>query len=191
MTIDDRALRDGLVLRPVVPADHEFVAALTDAGPFGAVGEPSMERRLLDLLRAGGDLIEELTLVAEVDGAVVGHVACSRGTLDGAPAVGLGPISVTPELQRRGIGASLMSAVVATAGRRGDPVIVLLGDPDYYGFFGFVPAISLGIRSPGPWADRYFQAKPLRAWHPDLAGPFQYAPAFSRLDDHERPATDL
>lgn len=76
-----------------------------------------------------------------------------------------------------------MSAVIATADQRGEAVLVLLGDPEYYGFFGFVPASTLGIGSPGPWGDAYFQARPLRAWRPELAGPFRYAPAFSRIEE--------
>lgn len=180
MSLDHRALRESLVLRPEAAADHEAVDVLTDAA-FGADGEESVELRLLRRLREDGDLIDELTLVAEVDGEIIGHVACSEGTLAGSPSVNLGPISVRPDVQRQGVGASLMSAVIATAERRGDPVIVLLGDPDYYGFFGFLPASSLGIGSPGPWGEAYFQAKPLRSWRDELAGPFAYAPAFSDL----------
>lgn len=186
--MNDLQLRAGLVLRPESRADRLAVDELTDAA-FGAAGRgetpPAVtaERRLLSMLREDDDLIGELTLVAEVHDEVVGHVACSTGDLAGRPAVGLGPISVRPDLQRRGIGAALMSAVISTADQRADPLIVLLGDPDYYGFFGFVPASSLGIVSPGPWADRYFQARPLRAWRPELAGPFRYASAFERLED--------
>lgn len=175
-------LRDRLVIRPEGPEDEAAVAELTDA----AFGIPegraeAVETELLRGLRADGDLIGELTLVAELDRRVVGQVACSAGTLDGRPCVGLGPISITPPLQRRGIGAVLVSAVVATAERRADPVLVLLGDPEYYGFFGFRPAAELGIDSPEPAWGRHFQAKPLRAWRPELAGPFVYAPAFARI----------
>lgn len=182
MTLDQRALRDRLVMRPAAPTDDEAVGALTDAA-FAAVGEMSVESRLLRELAADGDVVAELTFVAEVDEELVGHVACSWGAIGERPAIGLGPISVRPDLQRRGIGGTLMSAVIATADRRGDPVVVLLGDPGYYGYFGFVPASTLGIGSPGPWGDEYFQAKPLRAWHPGMAGPFRYAPAFARIED--------
>lgn len=181
MTLDQRALRDRLVLRQAAPGDDDAIAALTDAA-FVAVGEESVERRLLRELAADGDLVPELTLVAEVDAELVGHVACSWGTIGEQPAIGLGPVSVRPDLQRRGIGGTLMSAVVATADQRGDAVVVLLGDPAYYGFFGFVPASTLGITSPGPWRDAYFQAKPLRAWRPEMAGAFRYAPAFERIE---------
>lgn len=176
-------MRDDMIIRRERPDDAPAVAALLDdafAVPDG--GARSVESTLADELREDGDVIGDLTFVAELDGEVVGQVLCSSGTLGERPAVGLGPLAVTPRLQRQGIGAALMASVIASADQRGDAVLVLLGDPDYYGHFGFVPASEHGIGSPGPWDDRYFQAKVLRAWRPELAGPFRYAPAFERLD---------
>src|SRR5699024_3730595 len=106
---------------------------------------------------------------------------CSRATIGETPSVGLGRIAVLPGHQQQGIGAARMMSVVASAERLAEPAIVLLGDPDYYGFFGFVPAVRRGIGSPGPWEEQYFQALTLRAWRPELAGGFRYAPAFERL----------
>ncbi len=119
--------------------------------------------------------------MAVLDGAVLGQVLCSRASLAGRPSVGLGPLAVAPDVQHQGIGSALMAAVIATADRRGEPCLVLLGDPDYYGWFGFETAAGRGIVSPGPWRDRFFQVRVLRAWRADLAGPFRYAPAFERL----------
>lgn len=175
-------MRDDLVIRRETPADVQPTETLHDA----AFGIPqgrreSIERELLRALRADGSVIDELTFVAELDGDVVGHVVCSRATLAGSPCVGLGPISVRPDLQEQGIGAALVMAVVASAERIAVPVIVLLGDPEYYGFFGFVPADGLGIASPGPWEARCFQALTLRAWRPEMAGDFRYAPAFDLI----------
>jgi putative acetyltransferase len=76
-----------------------------------------------------------------------------------------------------------MEAALAAAEVTGEPVVVLLGDPKYYSRFGFVPASTLGIESPGPWGDAYFQARPLATWSAGLAGPFRYAAAFERLVD--------
>lgn len=176
-------MRDDLVIRRERREDVEPTGLLHDA----AFGLPqgrreSLERELLRGLRVDDSVIDELTFVAELEGTVVGHVVCSRGSIADAPAVGLGPIAVAPDLQRQGIGAALLMAVVASADRLGEAAIVLLGDPDYYGFFGFVPASRLGIGSPGPWSDAYFQVLPLRAWKPATAGKFRYAPAFERLD---------
>lgn len=175
-------MRDDLFIRRESPGDVVPTEALHDA----AFGIPqgrreSLERELLRGLRADGSIIDELTFVAELEGEVVGHVVCSRATLGEGASVGLGPIAVLPGHQQQGIGAALLMSVVASAERLAEPAVVLLGDPDYYGFFGFVPAVPYGIGSPGPWGEEYFQVLTLRAWRPDLAGPFRYAPAFERL----------
>ena len=175
-------MREDLMIRREAKGDHAAAARLHDA----AFGIPdgratSLEHELVAGLRADGSVIGHLTFVAELDGEVVGHVVCSRASLGEVDAVGLGPLAVRPDHQRQGIGAALMMAVVASAESAAEPAIVLLGDPDYYGFFGFVPAASHGIGSPGPWGEEYFQALTLRAWDPGMAGRFRYAPAFERL----------
>lgn len=175
-------MRPDLVIRPEQPSDAHGIRALLDAAFEPAEGsDRAAESVLTDGLRTDGDLLPALTFVAELDHEVAGYVACSRATMGERPSVGLGPLAVRPPLQRQGIGAALMAAVIATADQRGEPALVLLGDPEYYGAFGFEPASAHGIGSPGPWGERFFQVKRLRAWHPDLAGPFRYAPAFGRL----------
>lgn len=145
--------------------------------PDGAPGEAT----LVGWLRDDAGWIPELSLVAEIDGQVVGHVVCTRGDLAGRPALGLGPVSVSPGEQGSGVGSALMHAVVGAADAMGEPVVVLLGSPDYYGRFGFVPASGLDIEAPDPaWGD-YFQARPLAAYEPDLRGKFSYAAPFDRL----------
>lgn len=176
-------MRDDMIIRREQADDHGAIAALhDDAFPRIEGAARSVESALIDELRGDGDVIDELTFVAELDGDVVGHVMCSAARLGEGPSVGLGPIAVTPALQRQGIGAALMASVIASAEQRGDAAIILLGDPEYYGHFGFVAASGLGVESPGPWEDAYFQIKTLRAWRPDHAGPFRYAPAFEQLD---------
>lgn len=145
--------------------------------PDGVPGEAT----LVGWLREDEGWIPELSLVAEVDGDVVGHVVCSRGRLDDTPALGLGPVSVLPGRQGGGIGSALMHGVLAAADARHEPVVVLLGDPAFYGRFGFVPAASLGITPPEPaWGD-HFQARPLTAYDAQLRGTFRYAAPFDRL----------
>ena len=176
-------MRDDMIIRRERVKDHTSIAALHDeAFPRVQGAASSTESVLVDELRRDGDVIDELTFVAELDGAVVGHVMCSAATLGEGPSVALGPIAVTPSLQQQGIGAALMASVIASADQRGDAAIVLLGDPDYYAHFGFVPASGLHVASPGPWEARLFQIKTLRAWRPSQAGPFRYAPAFERLE---------
>lgn len=175
-------MNPALVLRRELPGDEAPTRALHDAA-FGVPEglEHSLEATLLDGLRADGDVLDALTLVADLHGEVVGHVVCSRARMGEGPSVGLGPVSVRPDHQGQGIGSALVAAVLVTADQRGEPSVVLLGDPGWYAHFGFETAAVHGIGSPGPWQDRYFQVKRLSAWRPELAGPFRYAPAFDTL----------
>ena len=103
------------------------------------------EAALVDTLRDAGTVT--LSLVAVVDERVVGHVLFSSVTLADAPfGVGLAPLAVAPEAQRRGIGEALVLAGLARCREAGHAVAVVLGDPDYYGRFGFVAAERHGLR---------------------------------------------
>jgi putative acetyltransferase len=176
-------MRNDMIIRRERVEDHAGIAALLDeAFPRVEGAARSVESALVDELRGDGDVIDELTFVAELDGSVVGHVLCSAATMGERASVGLGPLAVTPPHQQQGIGAALMASVIASADQRGDAALVLLGDPGYYGHFGFVPAGDLGIGSPGALDPAHFQVKTLRAWRPEQAGPFRYAPAYERLE---------
>ncbi|HEX6870553.1 MAG TPA: N-acetyltransferase [Micromonosporaceae bacterium] len=170
-----------MIVRRVAPPDWAAVIAVhTAAFPVDATGM-SPEARLVEELRADGDIIPALSLVAVRDDAVVGHVVCSHGAVAGKPVPGLGPLGVLPAHQGRGIGQALMHAVLGAADALDEPAVVLLGSPAYYRRFGFVPAGPLGIESPDPrWGD-HFQVRRLTAWYGSLQGAFQYAAAFGRL----------
>ena len=179
-----------LVLRRERPGDREPTRLLHDLAfgvPDGA--EHSLETRILDRLRADGDVLDALTLVADLHGAVVGHLVCSRATMGEGRSIALGPIAVHPDHQGQGIGSALVAAVLVTADLGGEPSVVLLGDPGWYAHFGFQTAASHGIGSPGPWDERFFQVRLLQAWQPELAGAFRYAPAFDLdIEQAERAA---
>lgn len=170
-------------IRPAVPSDLAAARAIHAAAfrrPEAPDTEP-VEVRVLDDLVAADDIIEPLTLVAELGGEPVGHVACSVGMIDEVEVAALGPIGVLPAHQGQGIGSALVRAALAEADRLGYPVMILLGSTVFYPRFGFVPASGLGIESPDPtWSD-YFQAHPLAAYRPDVRGRFRYAPAFDGL----------
>ena len=103
----------------------------------------SDEARLVDMLRRDGHLA--LSLVAEAAGTVVGHVALSPVVAD-IPALALAPVAVHPALQGRGIGSALIRAAQKAFE---DHAIIVLGDPDYYGRFGFAP-VDLASPYAGP-----------------------------------------
>jgi putative acetyltransferase len=170
-----------VILRRESPGDRAAVFAVHTAAFARDDGMEAQEARLVDWLREDGDIMPALSLVATLDDAVVGHVVCSRASVDGRPSLGLGPLGVLPAHQRRGVGQALMHAVLAAADALDEPAVVLLGDPSYYRRFGFVLAEPLGILPPDPaWAP-HFQVRRLSAWNEALRGTFRYAPAFDRL----------
>ncbi|MEU8288472.1 N-acetyltransferase [Micromonospora sp. NPDC048905] len=142
-----------------------------------------VEATLVDALRADEGWLPAYSLVAtDSDGRVVGHVVATRGRVAGEPvALGLGPLGVLPEWQRRGVGSALMHAVLGAADARDEPLVVLLGHPDYYPRFGFRPAVELGVTPPQPWGPRYFMARPMNAWRESIRGEFRYASPFDDL----------
>jgi len=170
-------------IRPALPSDLAAARAIHAA----AFRKPEMpdadpvEVRVLDDLVAAGDIIEPLTLVAELDGEPVGHVACSTAMIDDVEVAALGPIGVLPEHQGNGIGSALVREALAAADGLGYAVMILLGSTAFYSRFGFVAASGLGIESPNPgWGDS-FQARPLTDYPTELRGRFRYAPAFDGL----------
>ncbi|NJQ05760.1 GNAT family N-acetyltransferase [Streptomyces lonarensis] len=171
-----------MLIRREIPSDIPSVQHVTTAAFTSPENPEPVETTLLARLRDDRGWIPELSLVAVTDGGQVsGHVVCTRGTVDGAPAVGLGPLSVHPAHQRRGIGQALVHAVLGAAEARGEPLVALLGSPRYYGRFGFRAATEYRIDPPEPaWGD-YFQVRPLAAWTPRLRGGFRYAAPFDRI----------
>ncbi len=169
-----------MIVRRELPADAAAVLAVHTAA-FGGGREDVAEARLVEGLRADGDAVPALSLVATMDGDVVGHVMCSRAGVDGRPALGLGPLGVLPAFQGRGVGRALMHGVIAAADTLDEQAVVLLGDPSYYQRFGFELAEPVGLLPPDPGWAPHFQVRRLSAWDGSLRGTFRYAPAFQRL----------
>ncbi|MGW3958635.1 GNAT family N-acetyltransferase [Amycolatopsis sp. NPDC005003] len=172
-----------MLIRRETPADQAAIHAVHREAFRREAGVTPVEAPLVDELRAEGDLINPLSLVAVRDGAVVGHVCCSRARLgdDTTAAVGLGPLGVLPAHQKSGVGSALVHAVLGAADALGHGLVVLLGNPAYYSRFGFVTAADLAITAPDPQWGPHFQARTLAAYQPTQAGAFEYAPAFSRI----------
>lgn len=144
-------------IRPELPSDIAAIHAVTRAAFLNAPHTDHTEHFIVDALRRAGVLT--LSLVAELEGQVVGHVAVSPVVIsDGAAGwYGLGPISVLPEFQGQGIGTQLMSAALQSLRDLGANGCVLLGDPGYYARFGFQPYPGLELPDVPP---EYFQAFP-------------------------------
>ena len=160
-------------------ADIHAVTAAAFNGPGAA--DPPVEATLVDELRASPAWLPRLSLVAAGDaGDVIGHVVCSRGDVGRAPVLALGPLSVRPDCQRRGVGSALMHAVLGAADALGEPLVALLGSPAYYRRFGFRLSGEYKIVPPRPEWQPYFQVRVLTEYHPGLRGRFAYPEPFER-----------
>jgi putative acetyltransferase len=163
------------VIRAERTGDGDSIAALVEA----AFGRPA-EAALVAALRQAHAL--DVSLVAEQDGVLVGHVALSPVSVQGAfmPGVlGLAPLAVHPDRQRRGIGTRLVEAALAAARKGGGKLVVVLGDPAYYRRLGFRPAKDIGLTCPWPAAGAAFQALILASPWP--RGLVRYHAAFDAL----------
>jgi predicted N-acetyltransferase YhbS len=163
-----------LTIRSETPSDVEAIEALVEAAFATAEHSSGAEQRIVRALRAANQLT--VALVAVADGELVGYVAISPVAITGGAEgwFGLGPIAVSPQFQRRGIGSELLRGALAALRESGASGCVVLGDPGYYGRFGFRAEPKLILPGVPP---RYFQAIVFRGDVPD--GAVSYHDAFA------------
>jgi putative acetyltransferase len=168
-----------IVVRPERGHDHPAVRAI-HARAFGREDEA----RLVDRLRGAVD--PQVSLVALIDGRVVGHIFLApvaiRGEGGETDAFALAPLGVDPDFQNRGVGSALVRAGLEAAGDLGERVIFVLGEPAFYGRFGFEPASGRGLRFPSPVPEEAFMVLELEAGALEgRRGEVIYPAAFSEL----------
>ncbi len=160
-------------IRPERAADEGAIAELISEAFAGAGHSDGTEAAIVDRLREAGAL--RISLVAVVDGKVAGHVAFSPVTIDGQHRgwFGLGPVAVTPNRQRSGVGVALICKGLEQLQEQGAYGCVVVGEPTYYGRFGF--AADQCLTYPG-LPPLFFQALAFSGDMP--AGTVAYHPAF-------------
>ena len=168
-----------LIVRPETGEDSDAIRAVHLAA-FPTPAEADLVARLVDSFDS------EISLVAEQAGEIVGHIMLSRMTVSGDGrayrALGLGPVGVMPGMPSGGVGSELVRASLAIAGALGEDVVFVLGEPDYYGRFGFSAEAAAPFES--PYSGPYLMAQWLRRdVDPPAAGSAAYAPAFDQLGD--------
>lgn len=165
-------------IRPEEEKDWAAVYAVN-----AAAFETEAEARLVDALRQQARPI--VSLVAENDGAVIGHIMFSPVSLTGHTDVrimGLGPIAVAPNHQRKGIGSALVPAGVERCKQLGFGAVVVLGHPEYYPRFGFAPSSRFGIGCEYEVPDEVFMAMELQTDHlRGASGTIKYHAAFRNV----------
>lgn len=132
-----------VIIRTENDRDHLAIYAITAAAFDG-----TEEAELIDRLRDTADPF--ISLVAEIDGRVVGHILFTPVSITGpehtSAGMGLAPMAVAPGLQRRGIGSALVESGLEVCREGGHQLAVVLGHPEYYPRFGFERASTHGIR---------------------------------------------
>ncbi len=167
-----------VIVRPSRAADADGILAVVDdafsddtrdAGEELAIVRGTWERR------RGAEMLE---LVADDTATLVGHVLVAMGDLNGRAIPAVAPLAVLTHCQRAGIGSALMHAVIDAASARGWPLLLVLGDPRYYGRFGFEAAASLGVfYAPSGRDSPYFMVRLLpghKGVDRQLQGEFRY-----------------
>lgn len=163
-----------IIIREETAADIDAISAVTRSAFANLAISQQTEHLIIRSLRAAKALA--VSLVAECDGRVIGHVAFSRVAIsDGSPDwYGLGPLSVLPEMQRQGVGKELVGQGLSRLRKVGAAGCCLVGDPQYYERFGFRSQTGLiyeGVPEP------YFMALPFGSAIPQ--GTVEFHTAFS------------
>jgi putative acetyltransferase len=168
-----------MVIRPERIEDIEKIGSI-----HVEAFDTEAEANLVEALRDSG--IPLISLVAEEDGELVGHILFSPTTLEQGTSrtsiAGLAPMAVLPAWQNKGIGAMLVEAGLAYCRNAGYAAVVVLGHPNYYPRFGFVPSISYGITSEYDVPPEVFMVKELKEGAlANCNGIVKYHKAFSQL----------
>jgi len=163
-----------MIIRPETPNDLETISQVTIAAFAGKPYSDQDEHLIVIRLREANAL--SLSLIAEEDGKIIGHIAFSMVTINGENRnwYGLGPVSVWPESQRKGIGSELIRKGLAKIRELGAQGCVLEGNPGYYRRFGF--KTHPGLFYTGAPAPEYFMALPFYDEIPE--GKVEFHPAF-------------
>ncbi|ALF54023.1 GCN5 family acetyltransferase [Nostoc piscinale CENA21] len=142
------------------------------------------EANLIDKIRLSDHYIPELSLVAEIDNVIVGHILFSYIDLvntEKLQVIGLAPLAVHPQFQRQGIGSALVEAGLKIVNDRGEVLVIVLGHPHFYNRFGFQPSVIYQIESPFPVPDDVFMVKPLQNYQQKYTGKVVYPATFAEV----------
>lgn len=163
-------------IRPEQPGDIDNIR-IVNLKAF----ETEVEANLVDALRDAD--IDLISLVAEENGKVIGHILFSPVTVDGNIRVmGLAPMAVLPGWQKKGVGTKLVREGLKVCEKAGYGAAVVLGHPEYYPRLGFVPSVNYGIKCEYDVPPEVFMVKELQAGAlEDTKGTVKYHHVFSKV----------
>jgi putative acetyltransferase len=157
--MSDKTRNSQIIIRPEKPPDIPGISEVNRQA-FGT----TVEANLVDALRSRGAVT--FSLVAVRGEKIIGHILLSPVEIvsqgGSSTALGLGPIAVLPEEQRKGIGGRLIAAGLEECRQAGHEVVVVLGEPEYYSRFGFKTSKPYGIRYEQEIPEQFFMVLELR-----------------------------
>lgn len=165
-------------IRQETEADYPIVYHVIQTAFASADQKDGNEQDVVNALRKSKAFIPELSLVATIEGKIVGHILFTKATIGEHTELALAPLSVLPEHQRQGIGQALMAEGHRIAKELGYDYSVVLGDAHYYPKAGYHPASEYNIKAPFEVPDENFMALKLNAKAGPIAGTIEYDPAF-------------
>lgn len=167
-----------MLIRQEQNKDYEEIYALIKAAFASAEHADGNEQDLVVALRKGNSYIPELSLVAEVDGKLAGHILFTKAKVGSQEILALAPLSVKPEYQKQGVGTALIAEGHRIAKELGYPYSLVLGSELYYPRFGYIPAVELGVKLPEGFPSDNFMAIKLQEDAKPLNGAVVYAEEF-------------
>jgi len=166
-------------IRDEAPGDWNAIHSLHEQA-----FETKVEARLVDLLRARDKAV--ISLVAEMDREIVGHIVFSPLSIEppspGWNALGLAPLAVIPRLQRQGIGSTLVKSGLQHCRMLGIDLVFVLGHPNYYPKFGFLPASTFGLENEYQADQAFMVIEITPGVSVKYKGLVKYAPEFNDMD---------
>lgn len=167
-----------MVIRREAVQDRSAVESLVKIAFETAEHADGNEHELVNALREGKAYLPELSLVAEVDETLVGHIMFTKAKVGEATVLALAPLSVLPEYQRQGVGTALIQAGHRIARELGYGYSIVLGSAAYYPRMGYLPADAFGIKAPFDVPRENFMACRLTDSAPAIHGVVRYAEEF-------------
>lgn len=167
-----------MTIRAEQQADYETVYSVVKSAFETAEQSDGNEHNLVNSLRQSTAYIPELSLVAEINGEIVGHIMFTKLQIGGHTALALAPLSVLPEYQKQGIGTSLILKGHRIAKELGYSYSVVLGSEKYYPRMGYLPASEFNIQPCFEVPDKNFMAYKLTDDAPSISGIVHYAKEF-------------
>ena len=167
-----------MLIRKEEAKDHSSIYSVVKTAFDSAEHADGNEQDLVNALREGDSFIPELSLVAEKDGKIVGHILFTKAKIDRETVVALAPLSVLPEYQRQGVGTALIKEGHRIAAELGYTYSIVLGSERYYPRAGYLPAQEFGIKPPFDVPSENFMACQLKDGASVPNGTLQYAKEF-------------